>query len=63
MAGSVKALINAALTTNRVVVFSKSYCPFCNLAKDVLKDAGATKPYVIELDERNDSKDIQVRKA
>ena len=57
---SVKHLVRSVIDANRVVVFSKSYCPFCDLAKTVLKDAGASKPFVVELDERNDSNDLQV---
>ena len=34
-----------------VAVFSKSYCPFCKMAKDALNDAGA-KYEAIELDQR-----------
>jgi len=57
---SVKYLVTSVIAANRVVIFSKSYCPFCNLAKTVLKTAGASKPFIIELDERNDSLDLQV---
>lgn len=32
------------------MVFSKSYCPYCNASKKTLKDLGA-KFYALELDE------------
>jgi glutaredoxin 3 len=32
------------------VVFSKSYCPYCNASKRTLRDLGA-KFYALELDE------------
>ena len=43
-----------------VALFSKSYCPFCMRAKHALLKIGIT-PVVVELDERNDGRDIQVR--
>ena len=35
---------------NSVVVFSKSYCPYCRASKSLLAELGA-KPYVLELDQ------------
>ena len=35
-----------------VVVFSKTWCPFCTMAKEALKDAGLSDYVLIELDER-----------
>ena len=52
--------IKSLISHNRVVVFSKSYCPYCKLAKDVLMNAGVSQPYLVELDLREDSNDIQV---
>eukprot|EP00466_Bigelowiella_natans_P000048 jgi/Bigna1/32899/e_gw1.1.329.1 len=43
---------------NTVVVFSKSYCPFCVRAKKVLKDVGMS-PHVVELDKIQDGSSIQ----
>ena len=43
---------------SNVAVFSKSYCPYCKLAKDVLDTAGV-KASVMELDLRPDGSDIQ----
>ena len=37
---------------NAVVVFSKSWCPYCKMAKDTLREAGVTDYTVIELEER-----------
>ncbi|CAK8684336.1 uncharacterized protein LOC143447489 [Clavelina lepadiformis] len=58
-ANAVRGFVKSAISANRVALFSKSYCPYCNLAKDVLKKAGVRKPFVIELDHRNDSQDVQ----
>jgi len=41
--------IETALAADKVVVFSKSYCPYCKKAKDALKRANiAFKAYEIE---------------
>ena len=54
----VEQLVTDAVNGNPVVVFSKSYCPFCKMAKDVLRQAGLRKrDYVIyELDERGEKR-------
>ncbi|XP_072960374.1 glutaredoxin-like [Typha angustifolia] len=41
-----------------VVVFSKSYCPFCVRAKQLLTQLGA-KYKVVELDQESDGSEIQ----
>lgn len=41
-----------------VVVFSKSYCPFCKMAKDVLDDLQAQYE-VVELNGREDENKLQ----
>jgi glutaredoxin 3 len=43
-----------------VALFSKSYCPYCMRAKRALLRIGIT-PVVVELDERPDGRDIQVK--
>ena len=41
--------IQSALEADKVVVFSKSYCPYCKKAKDALKRASIPfKAYEIE---------------
>ena len=35
-----EVFVNDTIKNNTVVVFSKSYCPFCKMAKQALKDAG-----------------------
>lgn len=47
-----------AITQYPLVVFSKSYCPYCKKAKEALAALGA-KPYVFELDLRQDGPAIQ----
>ena len=35
-----EAFVKETIEKNAVVVFSKTYCPFCSMAKEVLKEAG-----------------------
>lgn len=56
--------IDSLLADHPVVVFSKSFCPYCHLAKAAIKDAGAAVPAfagpeVLELDRRPDGSAIQ----
>ncbi|XP_023942642.2 uncharacterized protein LOC112049106 [Bicyclus anynana] len=50
--------IKYTISQDKVVVFSKTYCPYCHLAKEVF---GKVKQpiKVIELDERDDGPAIQ----
>ena len=42
-----------------VVVFSKTYCPYCTRVKKMFSEAGVKDLYVIELDERGDCSEVQ----
>lgn len=55
-------VINQVLTAagSGVALFSKSYCPYCRRAKDALHSVGIN-PVVVELNERQDGRDIQVK--
>lgn len=53
-AAEVAALIKA----NRALIFSKSYCPYCDAAKAAFKRVGVV-PHVVELDERDDGSAFQ----
>lgn len=44
--------VDSKIKENKVVVFSKTYCPYCKMAKDVLKQAQVSSYELIELDER-----------
>ena len=46
-----KQFVDDAIKNNKVTLFSKTYCPYCKMAKDVLKEAGA-QTFVAELDTR-----------
>ena len=54
-------LVEDLIASKAVVVFSKSYCPFCTKAKKALDGAGVKGNYeVIELEDRDDCDAIQV---
>ncbi|KAF2712851.1 glutaredoxin [Pleomassaria siparia CBS 279.74] len=53
-----KTKVQSIIDENAVAVFSKSYCPYCNAAKQLLSDSGA-KFYAIELDQVDDGSAIQ----
>ena len=55
------SLVKSLIDANKVMLFSKSYCPFCMMAKDVLKEAGVKNMKVLEIEERDDVMQIQVR--
>lgn len=51
-------MVKDLIKSDVVVIFSKSYCPYCKLAKDVFEKID--KNYTaIELDKRDDANDIQ----
>ncbi|XP_015898903.1 glutaredoxin-C4 [Ziziphus jujuba] len=52
------AFIKKTISSHKIVIFSKSYCPYCRRAKAVFKELKQV-PHVIELDERDDGSDIQ----
>lgn len=58
---SVKLFVDDAIASHRVVVFSKTYCPFCKKAKELLAQYPIKKEQleVIELEKRPDCAQIQ----
>lgn len=50
------------ISENVIAVFSKTYCPYCNRAKDLIKtlNVEASKVGVIELDKVGDGPAIQL---
>lgn len=56
----VKEIVDRAIAENAVMVFSKSYCPFCTKAKRALDSVMPKEKYtVMELDKRSDCAAIQ----
>ncbi|KAF7837981.1 glutaredoxin-C4 [Senna tora] len=50
-ASSSSEFVHKTITSHKIVIFSKSYCPYCRRAKGVFKDLNQV-PHVVELDER-----------
>ncbi|XP_011502979.1 PREDICTED: glutaredoxin-C3-like [Ceratosolen solmsi marchali] len=50
--------VNKLIISDKVVIFSKSNCPYCRMAKEVF-DAIKQNYTAIELDKRNDTDDFQ----
>uniref|UniRef100_A0A672KDT4 Glutaredoxin-2, mitochondrial n=1 Tax=Sinocyclocheilus grahami TaxID=75366 RepID=A0A672KDT4_SINGR len=46
------------VSSNCVVIFSKTTCPYCKMAKNVFKEIGAAYK-VVELDQHNDGGRLQ----
>ena len=47
-----KEFVESEIKASKVTVFSATYCPYCNMAKEALNSTG-TKFTVIELDKRS----------
>ncbi|KAF8902196.1 thioredoxin-like protein [Gymnopilus junonius] len=57
---SVKQLVEDAITSNKITIFSKTWCPYSKKAKALLtSEFPDTKTVIYELDEREDGDDIQ----
>ena len=54
-----KAFVELQVKDNKVVVFSKTYCPYCKKAKEALSSTGLKDYALIELDQREDGDEIQ----
>ncbi|KAI9191767.1 hypothetical protein LWI28_013135 [Acer negundo] len=52
------AFVKKTISSHKIVIFSKSYCPYCRKAKSVFKELNQV-PHVVELDERENGWDIQ----
>ncbi|KAK3224242.1 hypothetical protein Dsin_011267 [Dipteronia sinensis] len=54
---SVSAFVQNSIFSNKIVMFSKSYCPYCLRAKHIFAELHE-KPFVVELDLRDDGAQI-----
>lgn len=59
LAATPEALVQEAIKANHVMVFSKTYCPYCTRAKEALTKLSAKGMQVYELDERKDGEQLQ----
>ncbi|KAF9180483.1 thioredoxin reductase [Haplosporangium sp. Z 767] len=58
MAAKIKTEVDNLIANNAVVVFSKTYCPYCTKAKNLLKEHGV-EAKIIELDNDENGAAIQ----
>jgi len=57
---AVKKFVDSAISDNKVVVFSKTWCPYCKKAKSLFATSYPNVEITIfELDERDDGDQIQ----
>ncbi|KGN65502.1 glutaredoxin-C4 [Cucumis sativus] len=55
---SPESFIKNTIASHQIVIFSKSYCPYCRRAKAVFKELHKV-PHVVELDQRDDGSSLQ----
>ncbi|XP_062219789.1 monothiol glutaredoxin-S6-like [Phragmites australis] len=55
---SPSAFVQNAIYSNRITIFSKTYCPYSMRAKRIFRDL-KEDPYIVELDLRGDGREIQ----
>ncbi|XP_041021051.1 glutaredoxin-C3 isoform X2 [Juglans microcarpa x Juglans regia] len=55
---SASAFVQNAIYSNKITIFSKSYCPYCLRAKRIFSELHE-QPFVVELDLRDDGGQIQ----
>ncbi|KAI5949592.1 hypothetical protein KGF54_005469 [Candida jiufengensis] len=53
-----KKSIQSTIESNKIVVYSKSYCPYCTSTKQILSQNGVN-PTIIELNQITDGSSIQ----
>ncbi|XP_017297739.1 glutaredoxin-C4-like [Diaphorina citri] len=53
-----KQFVQDLIASEKILIFSKSYCPYCKMAKDVFQKLKVT-PKTVELDHRDDGDSIQ----
>merc|ERR1712002_255557 len=58
MAAAVESVVNEHIGQNKIMIFSKTFCPFCVKAKNAFDEIGAEYT-VLELDNRSDMNEIQ----
>ncbi|KAF7303664.1 Glutaredoxin [Mycena indigotica] len=57
---AVKDLVESAIADNKIMIFSKSYCPYCKRSKALFaKEFPNETPVIFELDLREDGDEIQ----
>jgi len=57
--GSVKEMVDSSIANNKVMVFSKSYCPFCQRAISALQNLGIKALEVKQIENEPNMNEIQ----
>ncbi|RZC33980.1 Glutaredoxin domain containing protein [Asbolus verrucosus] len=57
MTSAAAKFVKNLIEKEKVLIFSKSYCPYCKIVKDVFDEIGQ-KFTAVELDQRNDGEEI-----
>ncbi|GMY35232.1 glutaredoxin-c4 [Fagus crenata] len=57
-AAAAASFVKKTISSHKIVIFSKIYCPYCRKAKNAFKALDQV-PHVVELDERDDGSIIQ----
>jgi len=55
---NVKQFVDEGIKNNHVMVYGKSYCPYCQRAKKMIQDETSEFEY-IDIDHRDDGSEIQ----
>lgn len=55
---SASAFVQNAIYSNKIAIFSKSYCPYCLRTKRIFSELNE-QPFIVELDLREDGYQIQ----
>ncbi|KAI9030961.1 glutaredoxin-1 [Phycomyces nitens] len=55
---NIEQFVKDSIANNKVVVFSKSYCPYCTKAKKILAEFDV-EVFIVELDKHADGAAIQ----
>ncbi|KAK2718019.1 hypothetical protein QYM36_006713 [Artemia franciscana] len=50
--------VEAEIVQHKVVIYSKTYCPYCVMAKDVFKEI-KVEYHLVELDEHPEGSELQ----
>ncbi|XP_037049112.1 glutaredoxin-C4-like [Bradysia coprophila] len=58
MSGPAAQFVKEAIAKNKVIIFSKSYCPYCTIAKETFQKL-SFPAVTIELENRDDCNQIQ----
>ncbi|XP_063700842.1 uncharacterized protein LOC134831089 [Culicoides brevitarsis] len=58
MSGPVAEFVKKTIASDKIVIFSKSYCPYCKTAKEQFKKLNKSFT-AVELEDRDDCREIQ----